>query len=94
MYKICTLLSSFGKKMYGPKVLNILPFRFFRSFLFSRFSIIPYKLFLYYLVKKESIILRSLNCFNPYFILQKYKHKHCKEIEAMVHKTDSKLLNG
>ena len=25
MYKICTLFSSFGQKMYGPKVLNILP---------------------------------------------------------------------
>ena len=37
MYKICTLLSSFGQKMYGPKVLNILPFRFFGSFLFSQF---------------------------------------------------------
>ena len=29
MYEICTLLSSFGQKRYGPKVLNILPFRFF-----------------------------------------------------------------
>ena len=36
MYKICTLLRSFGQKMYGPKVLNILPFRFFGSF-FLRF---------------------------------------------------------
>ena len=27
MYEICTLLSSFGQKMYGPKVLNIGPFR-------------------------------------------------------------------
>ena len=36
MYEICTLLSSFGQKMYGPKVLNILPFRFFYRF-FSRF---------------------------------------------------------
>ena len=25
--------------------------------------------FLYYLVKKESVILRSLSCFNPYFLL-------------------------
>ena len=46
---------------------------------FSRnFFIIPYELFLYYLVNKESVILRSLSCFNPYFILLKYKHKHCK----------------
>ena len=29
MYKICTRLSSFGQKIYGQKVLNILPFRFF-----------------------------------------------------------------
>ena len=36
MYKICTLLSSFGQKMYGPKVLNILPFRFCYCF-FPRF---------------------------------------------------------
>ena len=27
MYEICTLLSSFGQKMYDPKVLNIGPFR-------------------------------------------------------------------
>ena len=26
-YIICTLLSSFGQKMYGPKILNIGPFR-------------------------------------------------------------------
>ena len=75
MYEICTLLSSFGQKMYGPKVLNILPFRFFGSFLFfyqfcfRGFLIIPYELFLYYLVKKDSVILRSLSCFNPYFVL-------------------------
>ena len=50
--------------------------------------------FLYYLVKKGSVILRSLSCFNRYFLLLKYKHKHCKEIDAMVYKTDSKLLNG
>ena len=36
--------------------------RFFRDVL-----IIPYVLF--YLAKKESVILRSLSCFNPYFIL-------------------------
>ena len=30
--KFCTLLSSFSQKMYGPKVLNILPFRFFNYF--------------------------------------------------------------
>ena len=45
MYEICTLLSSFGQKMYGSKVLNILPFRFFGSFCFRDFLIIPYKLF-------------------------------------------------
>jgi len=49
MYEICTLLSSFGQKMYGPKVLNILPFRFFGSFFFPRlfddFLMIPYELF-------------------------------------------------
>ena len=63
-------------------------------FFFRDFLIFPYELFLYYLVKKESVILRSLSCFNPYFILKKYKHKNCKEIEAMVYKTDGKLLNG
>ena len=42
--------------------------------------------FLYYLVKKESVILRSLSCFNPYFPFKKYKHKHCKETEVMVYK--------
>ena len=36
MYGICTLLSSFGQKMYGPKVLNILPFQYFGSIFFSR----------------------------------------------------------
>ena len=44
MYKICTLFSSFGWKMYGKKVLNTLPFRFF---IVSPpdFLIIPYELF-------------------------------------------------
>ena len=37
MYKICTLLSSFGQKMCGQKVLNILPFRFIGSIFFPRF---------------------------------------------------------
>ena len=45
MYKICTLLSSFGKKMYGQKVLSILPFRFIWSFIVRNFLIIPYELF-------------------------------------------------
>ena len=44
MYEICTLLSSFGQKMCGPKVLNILPFRFFGSFFFRDFLMIPYEL--------------------------------------------------
>ena len=69
MYEICTVLGCFSKKMYGPKVLNILPFRFFGSFFFRDFLMIPYELFIYYLVKKESVILRPLRCFNPYFIL-------------------------
>ena len=33
------------------------------------FLIILYEICLYYLVKKESVILSSLSCFNPYFIL-------------------------
>ena len=37
MYEMCTLLSSFGQKMYGQKVLNILPIQFFGTVLFSRF---------------------------------------------------------
>ena len=68
MYEICTLLSIFSQKIYGQKVLNILPFRFIGSF-FPRFFLILYEVFLYYLVKKESVILRSLICFNPYFLL-------------------------
>ena len=69
MYEICTLLSSFGQKMYGPKVLNILPFRFFIFIFFRVFFYISAQAFLYYLVKKESETLRSLSCFNPYFLL-------------------------
>ena len=38
-------------------------------FFFRGFLIFSYELFLYYLVKKESVILRSLSCFNPYIIL-------------------------
>ena len=68
MYEICTLLSSFGQKMYGQKVLNILPFRFFYLF-FSQFFDKSVRAFLYYLVKNDSAILRSLSCFNPYFLL-------------------------
>ena len=45
MYEICTLLSSFGQKMYGQKVLNILPFRFIGSFLFSGFFDISVRAF-------------------------------------------------
>ena len=67
-YEICTLLSSLCQKMYGPNVLNILPFRFFGSFFFRDFLMIPYELFLYYLVKKESVYLRLLSCSNPYFL--------------------------
>ena len=37
MYEICTLLSSFGLKMYSPKVLNILLFRFFNLIFFVFF---------------------------------------------------------
>ena len=54
----------------------------------------PVRTFYDYLVKKEYGILRSIRCFSPYFLLEKYKHKHCKEIEAMVNKTDSKQING
>ena len=68
-------------------------FKFLEQF-FSHFFIIPCELFICYLVKKESLILISLSCFNPYFLLLKYKHKHYKDIEAMIYKTDSKLLNG
>ena len=45
MYEICTLLSSFGQKMYGPKDLNILLFQFFGSFFFRGFLMIPYEIF-------------------------------------------------
>ena len=68
MYENFTLLSSFGQKMYGKKVLNILPFRFFNRF-FSQFFDNSVQAFLYYLVKKEYVILRSLICFNAYFLL-------------------------
>ena len=74
-YEICTVLSCFSQKMYGQKVLNILPFCFFCSF-FSRFFNNSVRVFLYYSVKKESVILRSLSCFNPYFLLQKCKNKN------------------
>ena len=37
IYEICTLLSSFGQKMYCKKVLNIWPFRLFGSIHFSHF---------------------------------------------------------
>ena len=49
MYEICTLLSSFGQKMYGPKVLNLLPFRFFKCFYFLQFFDNSVRPFLYYL---------------------------------------------
>ena len=37
MYEICTVLSSFGQKIYGQKVLTIWPFRFIGSFFFEFF---------------------------------------------------------
>ena len=65
MYKICTLLSSFGQKMYGPKVLKILPLRFFGSFFSCVFLIIPYELFIVFvqnlMVRNESVLLPSQN---------------------------------
>ena len=79
--------------MYGQKVLNILPFRFI-GFFFRVFFDNSVRYFLYYLVKKDSVILRSLSCFNPYFLLLKYNHKHYKETKVMVYKTDSKVING
>ena len=46
MYEICTFLSSLGQKMYGQKVLNILPIRVLNLFFFSAiFLTIPYDLF-------------------------------------------------
>ena len=44
-------------------------FSFLDLFFLREVLIIPYELFLYYLVKKDSVILRSLSCFNRYFIL-------------------------
>ena len=53
---------------------------------FSRVILIIMYEILYYLINKESVILRSLSCFNTYFILYKYKHKHCKEKEGRIYK--------
>ena len=65
MYEICTLLSSFGQKMYGPKVLNILPFRFFYRIFFRDFLMIPYELFHSFCSElnghNESVLLLSQN---------------------------------
>ena len=66
---MCTLLSSFGQKMYGQKELKYYSFVLLDRFLFRAFLVFSYELFLYYLIKKDSVILRSLSCFNPYFIL-------------------------
>ena len=57
------------KFIIGPKVLVIGPFFFTFKYIFRICLVIWYELFLYYLVKKESVILISLRCFNPYFIL-------------------------
>ena len=87
---ICTKFAQFWvvsvRKCMVQKFLISYRFDFLDRFFFRGFLMIPYELYLYYLVKKESVILRSLSCFNPYFILEKYKHKHRKEIEAMVYK--------
>ena len=37
IYEICTLLSSFGQKKDGPKVLNSVSFRLFGTFFFPQF---------------------------------------------------------
>ena len=44
-------------------------FGFLGRFCFCGFFYNSVRPFLYYLVKKESVILRSLSCFNPYFLL-------------------------
>ena len=43
-------------------------------------------IFSYYLVKKDSVISRTLICFNTYFTIENYKNKHFKEMEATVNK--------
>ena len=49
MYEICTLFSSFGQEMYGPKVLNILPFLLYFLVRFSFLAdAVPYLLFFYF----------------------------------------------
>ena len=50
--------------------------------------------FLYYLVKKESVILRSLSCSNPYFLYKSISINIAKKWKEWYIKTDSKLLTG
>ena len=70
---ICTKFAHFlvvsVRKCMVKKYLISYRFVLLDCFFFRGFLIFPYELFLYYLVKKESVILRSLSCFNPYFIL-------------------------
>ena len=68
MYKICTLLVVSVRKYMVKKYSISDRFGLLDRF-FSRFLIIPYEIFIYNLVKTESVILRSLSCFNPYFLL-------------------------
>ena len=69
IYKIFTLLSSFGQKCTVKKYLISDRFGSWIDFFFKLFGSFCTNFFIYYLVKKDSVILKSLICFNPYFLI-------------------------
>ena len=67
--KFAQFLVVLVRKCMVQKFLISYRFVLLDRFVFRDFLIIPYEIFYYYLVKKESVLLRSLSCFNPYFLL-------------------------
>ena len=69
LLKICTVLR-IGQVYYRSERTSYCTISFFTfKNIFRICFVIWYELFLYYLVKKESVHLISLSCFNPYFLL-------------------------
>ena len=83
------------KFIIGPKVLVICTISLFTlKYIFEFVWWIVTKKFKNIFSRRRLYSLRSLSCFNPFFLLIKYKHKQCKDVKAMVYKIDCRVLNN
>ena len=92
IYKICTLLSSFGQRMYGQKVLNIWPLQFLDKYVFVFFIILCA---LFELIGIKWVVKKGVYGFKLSNIISKSKRiSIAKKWKQWYIKTDSKLIIG